>query len=146
MGNPPDIIDVPGDSSYNIPLYSGVGKTPFQPATQVCYLQAENVTSKNDVIALTTENRLCSHHIQHQSEEINMTNKTCDCTANLSMETNIDDEETWTSKCLLNLKEDNFEIQAAIGLQSNFTMKGSLILSLKTLSTPDISLKTIGSI
>lgn len=110
-GNPPDIIDVKGDGSYNNPLYSGVGKTPFQPATQVCYIQAENVTSKNDIIALTTKNKLCSHRIQHQSDELNMTNKTCDCTANISMETNIGDEETWASECLLNLKEDNFEVQ-----------------------------------
>ncbi|KAK3596404.1 hypothetical protein CHS0354_019003 [Potamilus streckersoni] len=40
-----------------------------------------------------------------------MTNKTCDCTANISMETNIGDEETLASECLLNLKEDNFEVR-----------------------------------
>ncbi|KAL3880624.1 hypothetical protein ACJMK2_032848 [Sinanodonta woodiana] len=37
-GNPPDSIDVKGDGSYNNPLYSGVGKTPFQPCSNTSML------------------------------------------------------------------------------------------------------------
>ena len=32
---------------YNNNLFSGVGKTPYQPATQCSYNVAENVTIKN---------------------------------------------------------------------------------------------------
>lgn len=40
----PQSIDVQCDGMYNNPLYSGVGETPFQPATQTVYSVAENVT------------------------------------------------------------------------------------------------------
>ncbi|CAG2248093.1 unnamed protein product [Mytilus edulis] len=45
-GHPESHIDVEGDGCYNNPLYSGIGKTPFQPATQSCYVVVENMTDK----------------------------------------------------------------------------------------------------
>jgi len=93
-GNPHDIIsDVQGDGLYNNPLHCvWYRKNSITARKQVCYLQAENVTPKHEIIALTIRNKLCSYHKQHQLDELNMTNKTCDCITNISMETNIDDE------------------------------------------------------
>ena len=39
-------IAVQSDGMFNNPLYSGIGKTPFQPATQCSYSVVENVTNK----------------------------------------------------------------------------------------------------
>ena len=70
-GHPESHIDVEGDGCYNNPLYSGIGKTPFQPATQSCYVVVENMTDKKLVINLVTKNKLCSHGKDHSNENIN---------------------------------------------------------------------------
>ncbi|CAG2242056.1 unnamed protein product [Mytilus edulis] len=36
-GDNPNIINIQADGMYNNPIYSGMGKTPFQPATQCTY-------------------------------------------------------------------------------------------------------------
>ncbi|VDI17826.1 Hypothetical predicted protein [Mytilus galloprovincialis] len=83
-------IDVEGDGCYSNPLYSGIGKTPFQPATQSCYVVVENMTDKKLVINLVTKNKLCSHGKDHSNE--NITNKNCKCTQNLQMVESIGNE------------------------------------------------------
>ena len=55
-------IPVQSDGMYNNPLYSGVGETPFQPATQTVYSFAENVTNKHQIIKVVTKNKICSKH------------------------------------------------------------------------------------
>ena len=39
-------VNVQADGCYNNALYSGVGKTPFQPSTQAIYVVAGNETNK----------------------------------------------------------------------------------------------------
>ena len=46
-GMPENEMTVQADGIYNNSLFFGVGKTPFQPATQCSYIVAENVTPKN---------------------------------------------------------------------------------------------------
>jgi len=48
----PAALNVEMDCRYNNPLYSGVGKTPFQPATQVSLVAIENTTKDKKVIDL----------------------------------------------------------------------------------------------
>ncbi|VDH93073.1 Hypothetical predicted protein [Mytilus galloprovincialis] len=43
-GDNPNIINIQADGMYNNPIYSGMGKTPFQPATQCTYNMLENNT------------------------------------------------------------------------------------------------------
>ena len=43
-GRPENKKNIQADGIYNNSLYSGVGKTPFQPATQCSYVIAENIT------------------------------------------------------------------------------------------------------
>ena len=59
-GKDPSEVSVEGDGAYNNPIYAGIGKTPFQPATQSTYIMAESVTTKRDIIAITTRSKLCS--------------------------------------------------------------------------------------
>jgi hypothetical protein len=45
-------ISVSGHARYNNRLKSGVGKTPFQPATQSVYCISENETPNKDIICV----------------------------------------------------------------------------------------------
>ena len=61
----PNVIPVQSDGIYNnplYPLYSGVGETPLQPATQTVYSFAENVTNKHKIIKVITKSKMCCEH------------------------------------------------------------------------------------
>ena len=58
-GDPESVINVESDGAYNNKLHTGVGRTPFQPATQCNYLVVENVTQNKQVIAMENVNKLC---------------------------------------------------------------------------------------
>ena len=47
----PNVIDIEGDGIFNYKLYSGVGKTPFQPSTKTVYMVAKNSTPDKQIIA-----------------------------------------------------------------------------------------------
>ncbi|CAG2241204.1 unnamed protein product [Mytilus edulis] len=108
-GHPESHIDVEGDGCYNNPLYSGIGKTPFQPATQSCYVVVENMTDKKLVINLVTKNKLCSHGKDHSNENINK--KNCKCTQNLQMVESIGNEQRSASESLSKLYSEGFEVR-----------------------------------
>ena len=59
MRKNPSAVNIQADGCYNNALYSGVGKTPFQPSTQAIYLFAENETDRNQIINLQTISKLC---------------------------------------------------------------------------------------
>ena len=46
----PHAIPVQSDGMYNNPLYSGVGETPFQPATHTVYSFTENVIKNTKLL------------------------------------------------------------------------------------------------
>lgn len=102
----PNVIDVQSDGLYNNNLYSGVGKTPFQPATQVIYSMAENVTPKHDIIGLVVKNKLCSKgkHLK-ESDDHQCLGK--NCTATIPFQQNIGDEKSWAKEILEDLKNTN---------------------------------------
>ena len=107
-GNVPNVVNVEGDGMYNNPLYSGVGKTPFQPATQSTYVICEQVTSKKEVIALSCHNKLCTK--KHDISD----SKAClekSCSRNTAIETSIGNEKEWAKECLLDLKKDDLEVE-----------------------------------
>ena len=109
-------IDIQSDGMYNNPLYSGVGKTPFQPATNCVYTVVENETDQKKVIALATKNKLCSkgHHLKKRDldgQGVGCSGTDHQCTANIPFEKSIGDEYSWSKECLLQLKEDNLEVK-----------------------------------
>ncbi|VDI51774.1 Hypothetical predicted protein [Mytilus galloprovincialis] len=106
-GHPESHIDVEGDGCYNNPLYSGIGKTPFQPATQSCYVVVENMTDKKIVTNLVTKNKLCSHGKDHSNENINK--KNCKCTQNLQMVESIGNEQRSARESLSKMYSEGFE-------------------------------------
>lgn len=102
----PENINVQSDGMYNNPLYSGVGKTPFQPATQMVYSVAENETRNHDIISLVTKNKLCSKH-KHLDRE-----QTCgpSCSANIPFEKSIGDEYSWAREAFGELEHDGLYV------------------------------------
>lgn len=107
----PNVIGIQSDGMYNNPLYSGVGETPFQPATQTVYSIAENVTKKHQIISLVTKNKLCSRNQHLQSE--NESDHVCSseiCGANIPMEQNIGDELPWAKEGMTDLAKDNIQV------------------------------------
>ena len=108
-GRPETEINIQADGIYNNSLYSGVGKTPFQPATQCSYVIAENMTHMKQVISLTNVNKLCSKHGFHSSESSQCNILSGECTSTTPMEKSIGNEKEWAKQCLLDLKTDNLE-------------------------------------
>lgn len=109
----PHTIAVQSDGMYNNPLYSGVGETPFQPATQTVYSFAENVTSKHQIIKVVTKNKICAKH-GHLLDEGDICH-CCSpgvCGANLPMHHTIGDEFTWAKEGMTELRcESGLEVR-----------------------------------
>ncbi|CAC5372488.1 unnamed protein product [Mytilus coruscus] len=58
-GENPDVVNIQSDCVYNNAIYSGIGKTPFQPATQCAYTVAEYETYKHSIINTLPKSKLC---------------------------------------------------------------------------------------
>ena len=58
-GKKPAAVNIQADGCCNNALYSGVGKTQFQPSTQAIYIFAENERDRNQIIHLQTISKLC---------------------------------------------------------------------------------------
>ena len=111
-GQPETEIAVQSDGMLNNPLYSGIGKTPFQPATQCSYSVVKNVTNKKQVIAIENVNKLCSKHGYHSvTDETPCDIKYDKCSATIPMEHSIRDEREWAKACLLDLKDDQLQVK-----------------------------------
>lgn len=107
---PENNVAVQSDGTYNNPLYSGVGRTPFQPATQCAYVVAENQTSQKQIIALETVNKLCSKNGFHTADDEPCDIKSGACSATACIETNIGDEQNWAKMSFEDLLTDNLEV------------------------------------
>jgi len=104
--DPETPILIEGDAQYNNRLGSGVGKTPFQPATQAVNTVCENVTSEKKIISVSILNKLCKKCGGYTVK--NAKNHTCiNCTANIAIDTSIGDEELMASMCMEEILADN---------------------------------------
>ena len=111
-GDASNVIDIECDGAYNNKLYSGVGRTPFQPATQCNYVVVENTTNRRQVIAMENINKLCSKHGIHTSSDPPCDISSNDCSSTHVMETTIGNEGEWAKTCLENLKtESDLEVK-----------------------------------
>ena len=111
-GDASNVIDIECDGAYNNKLYSGVGRTPFQPATQCNYVVVENSTNKRQVIALENINKLCSKHGMHTGSDPPCDITSSACSSTHVMETTIGNEGEWAKACLVNLKtESDLEVK-----------------------------------
>lgn len=112
-------VRIEGDGRWNNPLYGGSeGQTPFQPGTQAIYTVCENVTPKKQIIALSTNNKLC------QTAAL-INNKTkvytpcCSggepheghCSATIPPDYSIGDERRWATECLEDLSKQGLNVK-----------------------------------
>ncbi|VDI03769.1 Hypothetical predicted protein [Mytilus galloprovincialis] len=109
-GDNPNIINIQADGMYNNPIYSGMGKTPFQPATQCTYNMLENNTYKHSIVSTRQVSKLCSNKSEHKTKTKVKSHKG-HCSANIEMHDSIGSEERWAKDCLLDLKNDGLEVQ-----------------------------------
>ena len=87
-GLPQNQIAAEVDGVYNNTLYSGVGRTPFQAATQVVLTVCENMTPKKQIVGVETVNKLCSKGGFHTQDDERLCDiKSDTCSASASMET-----------------------------------------------------------
>ena len=70
-------VNVQADGCCNNALYSGVGKTPFQPSTQDIYVVAENETNKKQIIKFQTISKLCLKRKRGSGIECKHSGKCC---------------------------------------------------------------------
>ncbi|XP_062621395.1 uncharacterized protein LOC134282986 [Saccostrea cucullata] len=106
----PNNIGIQCDGMYNNPLYSGVGETPFQPATQTVFSLAEDVTSSHEIISLVTKNKICpeGQHLKNNPSHV-CTEQTCG--ANIPMTQNIGDEFTWAKEGIQDLLKNDLNVK-----------------------------------
>ena len=104
----PHAVSLQGDAAYNNPLYSGIGRTPFQPATQVVYAVAENETEDKSILAVIAKNKLCSTHPVNVRTGKN-DQCTAECSSNITFMKSIGDEYSWAKEALTDLKADGIE-------------------------------------
>lgn len=107
QGTSDSSIPMEGDGCYNNPLYSAVGKTPYQPATQVTYVVAEGVTRKRSVVSLCAKSKLCPIGARK--------NHSCpdhdgDCIADLKSSDTVGNEEKWATECLEDIAEQGVSV------------------------------------
>ncbi|CAC5390794.1 unnamed protein product [Mytilus coruscus] len=100
----PGSVSLQADGAYNNAIYSGIGKTPFQPATQVVYSVAEAETEDKSIIGVVCKNKLCSVHPIKSGEKC-----TSACSSNLTFMKSIGDEYTWAKEALQDLASDGIE-------------------------------------
>ncbi|CAG2207354.1 unnamed protein product [Mytilus edulis] len=104
----PSAVSLQGDGAYNNPLYSGVGRTPFQPATQMVYTVAENETQDKSILTVVAKNKLCSiHPVNPNSGKFEQCTENCSST--LTFLKSIGDEYSWAKEALTDLNADEIE-------------------------------------
>ena len=137
-GQPETEISVQCDGMFNNPLFSGIGNTPFQPATQCSYSVVENVTKKKQVIAMENVSKLCSKHGYHSGTDQGQCDiKSEKCSATIPMEQSIGDERQWAKACLLQLREDQLQVKYITTDPDTSAYKAAEDLRLANVTTVD---------
>lgn len=109
-GDNPHTINVQGDGVYSNRIYSGIGKTPFQPATQSTYTVAENETFKHNLIDTNPKSKLCSAKYKKHKVSTKVGEHAGFCSANLNMQDSIGDEQSRARECFEELRKDGLEV------------------------------------
>jgi len=110
-GSRSDPIAVECDAGYSNPLYSQVGKNPFQPATQAWFSVVENQTRSRDIIDINPRSKLCSRGAKAR--------KICPdhpgpCTANMRMDESIGNEQAMAKDSLSRLIGEGIEVEEIV--------------------------------
>lgn len=100
-------IMVEGDCRYNNALFSGVGKTPYQPGTQAVYTVSENVTAQKQILQVICKNKHCpvGERLRRKGQEVICPDHTGNCSANLQVQDTIGQEGSWASEAFSKMFE-----------------------------------------
>jgi hypothetical protein len=137
-------IMIEGDAQYNNALWSGGGKTPFQPATQAVYTISENETKSKKIIALHVTNKLCGKCGGKKAAG----GPECEgCSANVPADHTIGDESHMVKECLVTMGGDteikymttDQDSQSFTGLQKGMTDMGMTTVPEKLFDTIHLS-------
>ena len=102
-----DKLNIEVDCRYSNPTQASTGNTPFQAATQMTQLVAENLTSKKS-IGKNFKSQLCVQCAasRNRNEVINPH----DCSSNLDTTESIGNERLWTRESVESLEVDGLHI------------------------------------
>ena len=95
-------IPAEGDGTFNNGLFSQVGKTPFQGATQATFTVSENLTSKKTIISARTYSKICSCPNKEDHKD--------DCAANLEPDASIGNEGQYLTNAIEDINESGVTI------------------------------------
>ena len=127
-------IPVQIDCRYNNPTYAGIGNTPFQAATQVTQLTAEDVTAQKFIITSTVKNKLC--RVCSSSDKDVAPH---DCSSNLAARASIRNERQWTRESLQTFHNSGIEVDTIISDPDSSTFRAAEDLFLEgESSTPPL--------
>ena len=95
-------IPAEADGTFNNGLFSQVGKTPFQGATQASFTVSENLTADKKIIALKTYSKICScpNKEKHKGN----------CSANLDPWSSIGNEGEYLAEAIEDINESDVTI------------------------------------
>lgn len=102
-------IRVEADGRYNNSLQSGAGKTLFQAGTQAVYTMVENQTCNKQIIAISTQNKLCTTAAKMKNLGLNVIcpDHEGHCTRTYLPETSIGNEALMAETCIEKLITDD---------------------------------------
>lgn len=95
-------IPAEADGTYNNAIYSKVGKSPFQAASQVDFTVSENLTPEKKIIALVSHSKLCS--CPKNKEHLT------DCSATLPPESTIGNEGEYLTEAIETINDNGLDI------------------------------------
>ena len=103
-----DKLNIEVDCRYSNPTHASTGNTPFQAATQMTQLVAENLTTSKKIIGKNFKSQLCVQCAA--SKNRNEVIKPHDCSSNLDTAESIGNERLWTRESVESLEEDGLHI------------------------------------
>ena len=103
-----DKLNIEVDCRYSNPTHASTGNTPFQVATQMTQLVAENLTTSKKIIGKNFKSQLCVQCAA--SKNRNEVIKPHDCSSNLDTAESISNERLWTQESVESLEEDGLHI------------------------------------
>lgn len=95
-------IPAEADGTYNNSVFSKIGKSPFQAATQVDFTLTENLTEEKKIISVVSHSKLCS--CPKHKEHLN------DCTATLDQDATIGNEGAYLTEAVAEVNDNGLEI------------------------------------
>lgn len=96
-------IAVEADCRYNNRLFSGGGRTPYQPGTQAVLCISENLTINKKVIGVHTSNKLC----WYRNKGFSCPDHPGKCTASLQEHNSIGNEQEYSKHCYNNILDSD---------------------------------------